>query len=478
MSEEVILVTGVSGYLGSHIAKLLQEEGYKVRGTVRSLENEAKLEVLRNLVPDAKFPLELVAADLTKDEGWDKAIEGCSGIMHVASPFPDITTKAIPEEDLIVPAKEGTLRVLKAAAAQANTVKRVVLTSSFASVFGEPTPEPDKEYNEESWTDPESATIDTYTKSKAVAEKAAWDFVKELPDDQKFELAVINPTLILGPALIEGHKSATSVNFMVQIVNKAYPAVPRLNVPICDVRDVAKAHVKALTLPEAANNRHIIYTDSVWVKDIALAVAKEFKPQGYSIPTGQLPYFLCWVAGLFNKSMKNNILPRIGKVMKIDNKRMVEVLGLEPTAVDCTLNDMVYSLVDIGIVRKAKKYKQAGSRAEVPAVNGDVEDDKKEEKEGEEKDEGGEKKELEPEDKEEKKEGEEIKEDKPEQKEEIKDKEEGAKEEKKEETESEKWKMKRRSKSEDYSELSKFRIWISLSFDSPTECGAMVQTYK
>nr|XP_045599703.1 phenylacetaldehyde reductase-like isoform X3 [Procambarus clarkii] len=419
LSFTVILVTGVSGYLGSHIAKLLQEEGYKVRGTVRSLENEAKLEVLRNLVPDAKFPLELVAADLTKDEGWDKAIEGCSGIMHVASPFPDITTKAIPEEDLIVPAKEGTLRVLKAAAAQANTVKRVVLTSSFASVFGEPTPEPDKEYNEESWTDPESATIDTYTKSKAVAEKAAWDFVKELPDDQKFELAVINPTLILGPALIEGHKSATSVNFMVQIVNKAYPAVPRLNVPICDVRDVAKAHVKALTLPEAANNRHIIYTDSVWVKDIALAVAKEFKPQGYSIPTGQLPYFLCWVAGLFNKSMKNNILPRIGKVMKIDNKRMVEVLGLEPTAVDCTLNDMVYSLVDIGIVRKAKKYKQAGSRAEVPAVNGDVEDDKKEEKE-------------------EKKEGEEIKEDKPEQKEEIKDKEEGAKEEKKEETESEK----------------------------------------
>nr|XP_045599701.1 cinnamoyl-CoA reductase 1-like isoform X2 [Procambarus clarkii] len=427
LSFTVILVTGVSGYLGSHIAKLLQEEGYKVRGTVRSLENEAKLEVLRNLVPDAKFPLELVAADLTKDEGWDKAVLDCTKVVHTA------TLKGTQAESL----SEATTKFLTACAA-AKTINRVVLTSCANAVFGEPTPEPDKEYNEESWTDPESATIDTYTKSKAVAEKAAWDFVKELPDDQKFELAVINPTLILGPALIEGHKSATSVNFMVQIVNKAYPAVPRLNVPICDVRDVAKAHVKALTLPEAANNRHIIYTDSVWVKDIALAVAKEFKPQGYSIPTGQLPYFLCWVAGLFNKSMKNNILPRIGKVMKIDNKRMVEVLGLEPTAVDCTLNDMVYSLVDIGIVRKAKKYKQAGSRAEVPAVNGDVEDDKKEEKEGEEKDEGGEKKELEPEDKEEKKEGEEIKEDKPEQKEEIKDKEEGAKEEKKEETESEK----------------------------------------
>ncbi|XP_071545349.1 uncharacterized protein [Panulirus ornatus] len=435
----VILVTGASGYVGSHVTKLLLEEGHRVRGTVRSLENEAKIDSLKNLVPDAKFPLELVAADLTKDEGWDKAVEGCSGIMHVASPFPDLTNVVVPEEELIGPAKEGTLRVLKAAAAaSAKTVKRVVLTASFASVFGEPTPEADKVYNEENWTDPESATIDSYTKSKTIAEKAAWDFVKELPDDQKFELAVINPTLIMGPALLEGHKNATSVNLMSQIVNKAYPGVPRLNFSICDVRDVAKAHVKALTIPEAANNRHIISTDSVWMKDIAMAVAKEFKPQGYSISTGQLPYFLCWVAGLFNKGMKNNVLPRIGKVLKVDNKRMVEVLGVEPTAIDCTLQDMVYSLVDLGIVRKAKKYKQAGSRAEVPAVNGEVEEDKKEEKEGEEKaEEDGEKKELEPEDKE-KKEDEEIKEDKPEQKEDTKEKEEAVKEEKKEETEGEK----------------------------------------
>ncbi|XP_042209020.1 phenylacetaldehyde reductase-like isoform X1 [Homarus americanus] len=439
MSEEaVVLVTGVSGYLGSHVAKLLLEEGYKVRGTVRSLENEAKLEPLKNLVPDAKFPLELVAADLTKDEGWDKAVEGCSGIMHVASPFPDVTNKVVAEEELIGPAKDGSLRLLKAAAAHANTVKRVVLTSSFASVCGEPVPEPDKEYNEESWTDAESPTIDAYTKSKAIAEKAAWDFVKELPDDQKFELAVINPTLILGPALTEGHKNATSVSFMVQIVNKVYPGVPRVQMPICDVRDVAKAHLKALTMPEAVNNRHIICTDSVWVKDISMAVAKEFKPQGYSIATGQFPYFACWLLGLFNKGMKNTILPRIGKTIKIDNKRMVEVLGVEPTAIDCTINDMVYSLVDLGIARKAKKYKQAGSRAEVPAVNGEVEEDKKEEKESEDKpEEEGEKKELEPEDKE-KKEGKEIKEDKPEQKEDNKDKEEAAKEEKKEETESEK----------------------------------------
>ncbi|XP_047485963.1 eukaryotic translation initiation factor 4 gamma-like [Penaeus chinensis] len=174
------------------------------------------------------------------------------------------------------------------------------------------------------------------------------------------------------------------------------------------------------------------------MKDIALAASKEFKPQGYSIPTGQLPYFLCWVAGLFNKGMKNNILPRLGKQISASNKRMVEVLGVEPTAIDCTVQDMVYALVDLGIVRKAKKYKQVGSRAEVPAVNGEVEEDKKEGKEEEKAEEAEEKKELEPEDKE-KKEGEEIKEEKSEApKEESKEKEETGKEEKKDESEAEK----------------------------------------
>ncbi|KAK7065868.1 hypothetical protein SK128_021225, partial [Halocaridina rubra] len=130
-----ILVTGVSGYIATHVAKLLLEDGYRVRGTVRSLQNEAKVEPLKSLVPDAKFPIELVEADLTKDEGWDAAVSGCIGVMHTASPFPNLVSGGIPDEAALVePAKEGTLRVLKAVAAQAATVKRVVLTSSFASV--------------------------------------------------------------------------------------------------------------------------------------------------------------------------------------------------------------------------------------------------------------------------------------------------------------------------------------------------------
>lgn len=444
MTEEVILVTGVSGYLGSHVAKQLLEEGYRVRGTVRSLENEAKVTPIKNLVPDAKFPIELVAADLTKEEGWDKAVEGCTGVMHVASPFPDITSKMVTEEEVMGPAREGTLRVLKAIVAHAPTVKRVVQTSSFAAIFGEAVPEADKVYNEECWTDVDSPTLDPYTKSKAAAEKAAWDYIKELPEEQKFELAVINPVMIMGPPLIEAHKGATSINIMGQIVNKAMPGVPRVSFPMCDVRDVAKAHIKALTTPEAANHRHIISTETVWMKDMALTVAKEFKPQGYSIPTSQLPYFMVWMAGFFNKNVKTSILPRVGKVIKTDNTRMKDVLGVQPTPIDSTFQDMVYAMVDLGIVRKAKKYKQAGSRAEVPAVNGEVEEEKKEEKDGEKTEEEGEKKELEPEDKEEKKETEEIKDNKPaEKKEEEKKKEEetgggGDKKEEKKESEAEK----------------------------------------
>lgn len=435
MSDELVLVTGVSGYIASHVAKLLLEEGYKVRGTVRSLSNEAKVEPLKNLVPDAKFPIELVEADLTKEEGWDKAVDGCTGIMHMASPFPDMVSTTVSEEDLIKPAKEGTLIVLKAAAAHAGTVKRVVVTSSFASVHGEASVDPEKSYNEEDWTNSEATDLDAYTKSKVLAEKAAWDYVKELPDDQKFELSVINPVFVLGPPLMESHKNSTSVSYMMQIVNRTYPAVPKVMFPVCDVRDVAKAHVKAMTLPEAANHRHIISTDSFWMKDVAMAASKEFKQQGYSIPTGQLPNFLVWMAGLFNKNLKNHLLPRLSKSLKVDNKRMVETLGIEPTALDSTVQDMVYSMIDLGILRKAKKYKQAGSRAEVPAVNGEVEEDKKEEKEekgDEEKPE--EKKELEPEDKEEKKDDETTKEKKEEASTDDKEK----NEEKKEESEAEK----------------------------------------
>ncbi|XP_076036188.1 uncharacterized protein LOC143022089 isoform X1 [Oratosquilla oratoria] len=443
MPEEVVLVTGVSGFIGSHVAKLLLEDGYKVRGTVRSLENTAKVDALKALVPDAKHELELVEADLSKEEGWDSSIQGCTVVMHVDDPFlngPEIEVEVEVDEQEPADAKEEMVRVLKKL--QESSVKKIIVMSSSAAVVAETTPEADKVYTEEDWSDPESATIDPYSKSKVLAEKAAWDFVKELPEEEKIELCVINPAFVLGPALLESHKGATSMNFMTQVMNRAYPAVPRISFAICDVRDVAKAHVQALKNPAAAGHRHIICTDTLWLREMTTTISKEFRPQGYSVPTGQLPYVLCWIAAAFNRSMKSFILPRIGKQFKFENKRMVEVLGVEPTAVESTLHDMVYSLVDLGILRKAKKYKQVGSRAEIPSVNGEVEDTPEKEGEEEKKEEEGEKKELEPEDKEEKKENEpeeKAEEKKEEKTEDNKEKEkEEAQEEKKEEKEPEK----------------------------------------
>ncbi|XP_076036197.1 uncharacterized protein LOC143022089 isoform X2 [Oratosquilla oratoria] len=431
MPEEVVLVTGVSGFIGSHVAKLLLEDGYKVRGTVRSLENTAKVDALKALVPDAKHELELVEADLSKEEGWDRVVADCTQVVHCA------TLKGTEAPSL----PDATKKLLTTIAA-AKTVGKIVMTSCFNAIFAETTPEADKVYTEEDWSDPESATIDPYSKSKVLAEKAAWDFVKELPEEEKIELCVINPAFVLGPALLESHKGATSMNFMTQVMNRAYPAVPRISFAICDVRDVAKAHVQALKNPAAAGHRHIICTDTLWLREMTTTISKEFRPQGYSVPTGQLPYVLCWIAAAFNRSMKSFILPRIGKQFKFENKRMVEVLGVEPTAVESTLHDMVYSLVDLGILRKAKKYKQVGSRAEIPSVNGEVEDTPEKEGEEEKKEEEGEKKELEPEDKEEKKENEpeeKAEEKKEEKTEDNKEKEkEEAQEEKKEEKEPEK----------------------------------------
>ncbi|GFO29722.1 NADPH-dependent aldehyde reductase ari1-like isoform x2, partial [Plakobranchus ocellatus] len=244
MSDPLVLVTGASGFLGRHVVKVLQEKGYRVRGTVRSLKNAKRVEHLYNLCPNAKFKLELVEADLTKDETWLDAVEGCTYIHHVASPFPleDVNR----DEEIIGPAIQGTLGVMKAAA-KTGMVKRIVLTSSSSAVGfvgGNKDPRTEKD-----WTNINDKGISAYPKSKVLAEKAAWEFVANLPENEKFELAVINPVFILGPVL-QG-SGGTSFEIIQQILMKEVPVVPHFNLGVCDVRDVAEAHLRCMTLPEA-----------------------------------------------------------------------------------------------------------------------------------------------------------------------------------------------------------------------------------
>lgn len=345
-----VLVTGASGFIALHIIQLLQKQGYQVRGTVRSLKNEAKIKPLLNLCPDAKFPLELVEADLTKDEGWEEAAKGCRYCIHVASPFPNAPPKR--EEDLMVPAVEGTKRILKACL-NAGTVKRVVLTSSISAVHGEYTNEDGRVYEEEDWSDVHSPAMDAYAKSKTLAEKAAWDFIQALPAGKKMELATVNPSLVMGPSI--SGVVCTSLELIKRLMDGSMPLIPRLYIAVCDVRDVALAHLQAMIVPEAANKRHLVNSAHLWLQDIAHMLRNEFHPQGYLVPTWPVPYFALWLYSFVDSSTRL-ILKRIDQTYTFSNRRMKEVLKVEPRRADETLIDTVHGMIKCGVIAKTKKY--------------------------------------------------------------------------------------------------------------------------
>lgn len=386
-----VLVTGAGGFIATHIIKQLQEEGYKVRGTLRSLEDEEKVKRLNELCPEAAHKLELVEADLTKAESWEPAVKDITYVIHVASPFPSVQPKD--ENEVIQPAVDGTQAILKACV-QAKSVKKVVLTSSSVAVhFGQS--EPNKTYTEEDWMEPD--TLNAYGKSKTMAEKAAWEYVKELPDEDKIELAVINPAYVMGP-VISGSQCA-SMDVIKRLMERSMMFLPKLNFSIVDVRDVAAAHIKAMTTQEASGKRFLLVNENMWMKEIAQILAKEFKSRGYNVPTTNYPNAMLHMVGIINKNVKA-IIPQCGKVSKFDNTRMKEVLGVTPRETKDTLIDMAYSMVEGGFVKKSKKYRPQGEEPpeakteeakteeekkegeeEKPKENGDVKEGEKEEKE-------------------------------------------------------------------------------------------------
>ncbi|KAH9503821.1 hypothetical protein Btru_063923 [Bulinus truncatus] len=348
-SDMLVLVTGASGYVATHLVKLLQESGYRVRGTVRSLKDEKKVKHLYNLCPSAKHRLELVEADLLLAESWTNAVKGCHYIHHVASPFPIVEPRD--ENELIKPAVDGTLNVLKAAA-ENGIVKRVVLTSSVAAVAacgGNSIP-----YNEQNWADDKASGTLAYSKSKIRAERAAWDFVKSLPDAKNFELSVVNPTLVVGPVL--HGSSGSSTDIIKRLMEHQMPACPKFNFGVIDVRDVAKAHIKCMTLDEAQGHRHILCSGNLWLSDIAKILDKEFRSQGYNIPTGELPNFVVTLAGIFDKSIKSG-KALASKVTLLDNSRMKNILGITPIPIEQTFVDMGYTMIENGFVEKTSNYR-------------------------------------------------------------------------------------------------------------------------
>ncbi|GGL56218.1 dihydroflavonol-4-reductase [Microlunatus endophyticus] len=330
-----ILVTGGTGFVGGYAVLRLLDDGYEVRTTVRNLSRADELRHLLAGHGAAIGRLEIVSADLTKDDGWPAAAAGCQAVLHVASPFPSVAPDD--PEQLVRPARDGAIRVL--AAARDAGVDRVVLTSSFAAVGYSPTTNGGI-YTEQDWTDPKGQPA--YIASKAIAERAAWDFVAANggPD-----LAVINPTGIFGPAL--GPDYSGSLGLIKQLLDGALPGTPNLAFGVVDVRDVVDAHLRAMTNPRAAGERFIVVGGSpVTMHEIAMMLRSGLGPEARKVPTRQLPSWLVRGLARFRPQLRP-MVPELGKRKQISNAKARAVLGWTPRSVQETIIETGRSLLQL-----------------------------------------------------------------------------------------------------------------------------------
>ena len=342
---KTVLLTGASGYIGKHIALQLLNQGYSVRASVRSLSksDEVRGAVLPHLIDKTKLDsrLTFVELDLEKDAGWDAALKGVDVLMHTASPCPIASPKD--ENELIRPAVDGTLRALKAA--HNAGVHRVILTSSMAALYGCDLPAGKSEYDETLWTDVSHPIGRVpYTKSKTLAEKAAWDYVKN--SAPKIALTTINPVLVLGAPLDKNFGSSISV--VERILKGKDPMLPDIRFAIVDVKDVALMHVAAITNDATKGERLLASSETYSFVQIA-KVLKSIYPKG-KVKTTQAPSPLIKFLSLFDAEIKA-VLPLLGKPMAISGAKAKRVLGISFIPVQVTLRDSADYLVKNGFIK-------------------------------------------------------------------------------------------------------------------------------
>jgi nucleoside-diphosphate-sugar epimerase len=331
---QTVLVTGGSGYLGGWCIIELLKRGYRVRTTIRNPSKEPAVHAAVESQVDPEGRLTVHQADLTSDEHWPNAIEGCDYVLHVASPFPAKQPKD--PDELIVPAREGTLRVLRMALDHG--AKRVVVTSSIAAIRLTKGSEA-RTLTEDDWTDPDAEGLTPYIRSKTIAEQAAWDLVKERGEEDR--LAVVNPGAIIGPVLND------DLSYSLQSVQRLMdggPGVPKLGFSFVDVRDVAELEILAMTAPNAGGKRFIAATKFLWMSEAAEVLKERLGEKGSKVTTRTIPNFVVKTMARFDPGIRS-VVGGLGKRSDLSNER-AKSIGWAPRPIEDTIAETGESLIE------------------------------------------------------------------------------------------------------------------------------------
>ena len=334
---EKVLVTGATGYIGLHCIHQLLNQGYAVNGSVRSPERKDEIfQALQNHNTSTEN-LNIFTFDLNDDEGWDEGMEGCGYLLHVASP---IALENHDEDFFVKPAVAGVNRAMRFA--KKHNLKKVVLTSSVAAIYE--TMESKSYYDENDWSDPENPAISHYSKSKTLAERAAWEFVEN--ENNPFELAVINPALVIGPSL-SGDLGESNKAIEMVATGKMPVAVP-LQFGYVDVRDVAAAHILAMQIPASNGERFALAEKDLWYGD----VAKVLRDNGFDkAPTLAVPVWLAKILAIFSKELKLAV-PYLGRLRSVKNtSKAKDILGWNPRPAEESIVEIAQQIQDMGLIK-------------------------------------------------------------------------------------------------------------------------------
>lgn len=332
---ETVLVTGGTGFIARWCIVELLQRGYQVRTTVRSRSRDQAVRDAVSRVVDPGDRLTCVVADLTSDDGWNEAVDGCDYVLHVASPLGFDGAG-----DLITPARDGTLRVLRAATAAG--VKRVVMTS--AANTASPSSYRDEGVSDETlWTDPDTPGLPAYRRSKTLAEQSAWQFMEN--NSRTTTLTTILPGAVFGPIL--DTDSVGSVQVIGRLLNGTMRGTPRIGLEVVDVRDIADVHIRAMTEPQAAGERFLATGEFMWMHEIATVLRDRLGTDAQKVPTRTIPDFIVRVVALFDSQLRS-ITPGLGRKNRHTTAKAERLLGWRPRPAADTVVDCARSLIENG----------------------------------------------------------------------------------------------------------------------------------